>query len=109
MPYYDYKGLDTGTIYEFQHGMRESLEKHPETGEPLQKLISVPHVIIDSKQPKTIESLAEKNTAEMLKIGDKRVKPKKKQPVWRKNKKVDTSLASMSPDKQMKYIFEGKK
>lgn len=109
MPWYDYKGLDTGTIYEFQHGMREKLEVHPETGEPLQKLISIPYVIVDNHKPKNINDLAQKNTEAMLKQGDPRIKPKKKQPFWRKNKKVDTTLAAMSPTKQAKYIFEGKK
>jgi hypothetical protein len=112
MPTYEYRGLETGNVYEFFHSMKSpALETHPDTGEPIQRLISLPRIAIDSKKPKTIGSLAEKNTEMMLKRGDSRVakKKNKRRPWWRAKDKVDTSLAKMSTRQKQKYILEGKK
>lgn len=112
MPTYEYRGLETGTVYEFFHGMKEpALTNHPENGEPLVRLISVPNISIDSKKPKTIGALAEKNTEEMLKRGDPKIKPRKSKirPWWRNKDKVDLSLGKMTAKQKRKYIMEGKK
>ena len=46
MPIYVYKGLETGNYYEFEQGFHdEPLKAHPETGEPLKRVITPPAVI----------------------------------------------------------------
>lgn len=41
MPIYVYKGLETGNYYEFEQGFHdEPLKAHPETGEPLKRVIT---------------------------------------------------------------------
>ena len=43
MPIYVYKGLETGNYYEFEQGFHdEPLKAHPETGEPLKRVITPP-------------------------------------------------------------------
>lgn len=43
MPVYVYKGLETGNYYEFEQGFHdEPLRAHPETGEPLKRVITPP-------------------------------------------------------------------
>ncbi len=59
-------------------------------------------VLFDVKKPKTIGSLAEKNTLSKIKNGDIEEK-KKKTPFWRKNKKVNYSILK-SPER---YIETG--
>ncbi len=46
MPVYVYLGLKTGNYYEFQQGFHDqALEAHPETGEPLKRVIQAPAII----------------------------------------------------------------
>ena len=46
MPIYVYKGLETGNYYEFEQGFHdEPLKAHPETGEPLKRVITPPATI----------------------------------------------------------------
>ncbi len=46
MPVYVYKGLETGRYYEFEQGFHdEPLKAHPETGEPLKRVITPPAII----------------------------------------------------------------
>ncbi len=46
MPVYVYKGLETGNYYEFEQGFHEEpLQAHPETGEPLKRVITPPAII----------------------------------------------------------------
>ena len=46
MPIYVYKGLETGNYYEFEQGFHdEPLKAHPETGEPLKRVITPPAII----------------------------------------------------------------
>ena len=46
MPVYVYKGLETGNYYQFEQGFYdEPLEAHPETGEPLKRVITPPAII----------------------------------------------------------------
>lgn len=107
-------------MYEFQSKSGEIIEKYFKASGKIPKfitknkikyyrIISIPKmVMIDSKKPKTIGALAEKNTEKMLKQG-KLKKKKEFIPWWRKNKKVDTSLAKMSSKQKKDYIIAGKK
>lgn len=46
MPVYVYKGLETGNYYEFEQGFHdEPLKVHPESGEPLKRVITPPAII----------------------------------------------------------------
>ncbi len=46
MPVYVYKGLETGKYYEFEQGFHdEPLKAHPETGEPLKRIIQAPAIV----------------------------------------------------------------
>ena len=48
MPIYVYKGLETGNYYEFEQGFHdEPLKAHPETGEPLKRVITPPAIIFN--------------------------------------------------------------
>ena len=108
MPLYEYRGLTTGTVYNIVHSIHDDALKEY-NNEPVQRLISRCNIIIDNNKPKTIDELARKNTEEMKKRGDKRIKPKKKRPFWREKDKVDTSLAKMPAEQTRRYIMEGKK
>ena len=67
-------------------------------------------VNIDSKQPKTVGDLAQKNTDEKIKRGELKPRKEKVRPWWRpKTDKVDTSLAKLSKKQRMNYIATGKK
>lgn len=108
MPLYNYEILTdnnepTGEIIELFQTMAEGhLEKHPKTGQKIRKIISCPTILVDSKKPKTIGALAEKNTAEMLKNGDPRVKP----PATKKKK---LNIRGWTPRQKERYIMEGRK
>jgi len=115
MPTYEYiytdVPQDTIEKVEIFHSMKdEPLTIHPENGRPIQKIISLPNIVIDSKQPKTIGALADKNTQEMMKRGDPRVRPKKKKerPFWRPNKDKPVSVRGKTPQQIEKYIMTGK-
>jgi predicted nucleic acid-binding Zn ribbon protein len=46
MPVYIYQGLETGNYYEFTQGYHDApLSHHPETQEPLKRVISAPAVV----------------------------------------------------------------
>jgi len=46
MPVYVYKGLETGNYYEFEQRFDdEPLKAHPETGEPLKRVIQAPAIV----------------------------------------------------------------
>lgn len=71
------------------------------------RVFDIPNIGIDSKKPKTVGSLAEKNTEKMVKEG--KIKPKKEEyPWWRPNKKVNKSLGTLTNKQKMRYIREGK-
>lgn len=107
---YDYTSDDGDVIEIFCSIKDERPEFLMKSGKRYNKTFSVPNVCIDSKKPKTIGSLAQKNTERMIKEG-KIKKPKEKQnPFWRPNKKkCDVSLANLSEAGKKKYIMEGKK
>lgn len=117
MPTYVYHILDesgnpTGeTVERFQSMKEDSYTIDPESNRPVRKAITLPNVVIDSKQPKTIGALAEKNTQEMIKKGDPRIakKKKKKNPWWRDKKDKPLSTKGWSDNQKKKYIQEGKK
>lgn len=45
MPTYQYKNLKTGAIYEFTQRMRdEAYTHHPETGEPIKRILAKPSI-----------------------------------------------------------------
>jgi predicted nucleic acid-binding Zn ribbon protein len=71
MPKYIYQGLQTNQTFEFEQGFHEAAyTHHPETGEPLKRLISAPAVIFkgsgwyskDSKTSGKTEAKAEAKT-----------------------------------------------
>lgn len=46
MPIYIYQGLETGSYYEFTQGYHDApYSHHPETHEPLKRVISAPAVV----------------------------------------------------------------
>jgi hypothetical protein len=71
------------------------------------RIISKPNLLIDTKRPKTIASLAEQNTNRMRKEGKLPPAKEKIQPFWRKGK-VNTDLSKLSKERKMRYIKEGK-
>lgn len=72
------------------------------------RIFTVPHAIIDNKKPKTVGSLAAKNTERMIKEG--KLQPKQdKIPFWRKSKKIDKSLASLNQKQKREYIMTGRR
>lgn len=111
MPLYDYKYTDTGEVIELFHGMTGSLSTHPDNGRAIERIYSVPNMSVDSKAPKTVGELAAKNTAEMVKRGDKRIKKKKKapRPWWRPDKDKPLNTRGMSQKQIEQYIRTGEK
>ena len=116
MPIYLYEILDsegngTEQYFEVFQNMSDDAYTHdPKTNEPVRRVPQVPYVIMDSKQPKTVSSLAEKNTEEMIKRGDKRIQPKKEKikPWWRPTKEKPLDIKDKSPKQLKRYIDEGK-
>lgn len=110
MPLHDYQSSD-GRMLEKHFSIKDEIPQEiEENGVIYRKIFSVPAIIIDSKQPKTVGGLAAKNTERMEKEGKLKRKPKPKPPWWRPNKaKPDLSLTRMSPAQQARYIREGKK
>jgi predicted nucleic acid-binding Zn ribbon protein len=46
MPIYVYQGLESGQLFEFEQRFQDPpFERHPETGEPLKRLIHPPAII----------------------------------------------------------------
>jgi hypothetical protein len=78
----------------------------------LEKRFSIPAVIMDSSQPKTIGELADKNTERMVARGemDKSALDYKANSEKRaKERSHLNDLAHMTPSQQKRYIMEGKK
>lgn len=113
MPTYDYvflqdDGSDSEEFIEIVQSMREPhLKVEPISGRPIRRVLSIPLGIqIDPSLPKTIGTLAEKNTAKMKAHGDSRIKPPAKLPWWRDGKK-SKDFSSWSPERVERYIFKG--
>lgn len=110
MPIYEYKYTDTDEVIELFHSMKTgSLSVHPENGRAIERIYSMPGIAIDSKQPKTVGELAEKNTREMVKRGSKRIKKKKPKPRpwWRADKDKPINTSKMSKKQIQHYIHTG--
>lgn len=60
-------------------------------------------IFIDADKPKTLGSLAEKNTKEKIKSGELEPTKKKSKPFWRKSDKINYDILK-NPDR---YIKEG--
>jgi hypothetical protein len=109
MPLHDYQS-DDGKIIEKLFSIKDDIPPTIEVdGVVYRKIFSVPTIIIDANQPKTVGSLAAKNTEKMIKEGKIAPKKEKKNPWWRPSKKkADLSLNRLSDEKKIKYIREGK-
>lgn len=114
MPRYDYEyqtqnGEPTGEYVELYHKISECpLKVCPNTGRPIARaFLTAPNMIMDNNKPKTIGALADKNTREMIKRGDKRVAPKPK-PWWR-DKDKPVNIRGWNKKKIQKYIATGEK
>lgn len=101
---------DVETVELIQSIKDDSYSTHPENGRPIERVPQMGNLIIDSKQPKTIATLAQKNTEEMIKRGDKRIKPKKKKerPFWRPDKDKPVDVRGKSKKQIDNYIKTGK-
>lgn len=110
MPMYEYQNKD-GEIIERMFSMKGKIpSKIIENKKTYTRIYSVPSVIMDATRPKTIGSLAEKNTEKMVKEGKLKKPKKEKNPWWRPNKdKPNLNLSSMSAKKKQDYIFRGTK
>lgn len=77
----------------------------------MERVIQAAHIVIDSKKPKTIASLAHKNTEQMIKRGDPRIKTKTKakNPWWRKDRPKPVNIRGWDKKKIQRYIATGKK
>ncbi len=113
LPTYIYEILDdngapTGETFEsFQSMKEEAYTLCPTTNRPIRRMIMVPRIIMDSKKPKTIGDLADRNTEKMIKSG--KIKKKEDEtPFWRPGKKVNKKLAKLTQKQKMKYIKTGK-
>lgn len=114
MPTYDYvvlneDGSDSSEVIEIIQSIRaDALSVCPDTGRRIRRIISGtgPTIIIDPSKPRTLGTLAEQNTAKMIKSGDKRIKQKPKPPWWRDTHKPQ-SFQGWSQRKINDYIFKG--
>lgn len=108
MPIYQYQS-DDGDIIEIVMSMKEDKPEFlTKSDKTYKRLYSIPSITIDSKKPKTIGALAEKNMEKKVKSGEIKKKEVDK-PWWRTKDKVDTSLARMTKKQKDKYIRTGKK
>lgn len=133
MPTYEYK------CEACDHGFEivESITIHKERikcpkckKKKLNPVFSVPYAIIKGSDRESLGSFAERNTKRLGKElvakkeeskSEKRNRPlpsgmeslptptKKKKVWWRKDDKIDTSLANLSPEKKQKFIATGEK
>lgn len=109
MPRYDFQAAD-GTIIEATFSMNKVPAKIRRKGVWYERVFSLPGMVIDSNKPKTLGGLAEKNTRDMERRGDPRLKKKKKKerPWWRKDKDKPVSMYGWSKAKIKRYINTGK-
>lgn len=106
MPLYEFESKD-GERYEkyFRAGKCPKSIQHKK--KKYYRIFSLPSVAVDMNKPKTVGSLAEANTRQLEK--ERGPLKEKQKPWWRKNKKIDKSLARMSSAQKARYIMEGKK
>lgn len=108
MPIYEFQA-DDGSILEIFRKMGKCPKKITRKGIIYNRIFSLPSVVVDLNKPKTIGSLAAKNTERMIKNGDPRIKKKKPNPFWRKDKDKPLDIKGWSKSKIKKYIETGKK
>jgi len=73
MPVYVYKGLETGKYYEFEQGFHdEPLKAHPETGEPLKRVIQAPAIIFKGSGWHSTDYRKGKSASEKKSEGEKK-------------------------------------
>lgn len=72
------------------------------------RVFTVPNMIMDSKQPKTVGSLAAKNTERMISEGKLAPPKPKERPFWRNTDKP-VNIDGWSEKQKNRYIYEGKK
>lgn len=105
---YEFKSKD-GKIFEEYFKAGKCPKKITRKKVVYYRIFSLPDIIMDPKQPKTVGSLADKNTRDReKKYGKPKSKPK---PWWwnKNQKKPDVSLANLTPKQKEKYIMTGKK
>lgn len=108
---YRYTDNDDNETTELMQSIKDdAYSTHPENGRPMERVPQVGNLIVDSKKPKTLATLAQKNTEEMIKRGDKRIKPKKKKerPFWRSDKDKPVDIRNKSKKQIKTYIETGK-
>ncbi len=73
MPVYVYKGLETGNYYEFEQSFHdEPLKAHPETGEPLKRVIQAPAIIFKGSGWHSTDYRKGKDKSETKSEGEKK-------------------------------------
>lgn len=110
MPTYVYRykdDPDAGTFEFFQSIKEDAYTHHPEDNREIERVIQAPSVITDSKKPKTLGSLAAKNTEKMIKEG-KMKSTSKENPWWRPKKNKPLDVSGKSKKQIQRYIREGK-
>jgi predicted nucleic acid-binding Zn ribbon protein len=83
MPKYVYQNLNTGEHYEFEQGFHDpAYTHHPETGEPIKRLIFAPAVIFKGSgwYVKDSKAASGKPEASAPKAESSEVKPESKAP-----------------------------
>jgi len=106
---YEYKHEESGDIIELSMSMKDKIPEFLIKEEKrYNRIWTIPSVIMDNNVPKTVGSLAEKNTEHMLKTGKLKAPKPKKRPWWRKTEKVNSKLAKLSKKQKETYIQDGK-
>lgn len=111
MPIYVYRYTDTDEIETFeilQQMKDDPFITCPESGRPVERIIQSPSIIMDSNKPKTLGSLAQKNTEEAIKRGQMAAPKTQENPWWRPNKKKPVDMTGKSQKQVERYIREGK-
>jgi hypothetical protein len=109
MPMYEFQGEKTGKIIERFFHMGKCPEHIIYYRQKYNRIFSTPTVMVDTNQPKTIGSLADKNTREREKRGLNKPSKKQPRPFWRPHHdKPRTDLLKKTPAQLEKYIYTGK-
>lgn len=102
MPLYDYQNSE-GKIITIKRSMKSKIpDKITRKGIIYNRVWTIPMVIMEPSRPKTLGAVGESNSRKK----EKEFGPKPKKP---KQRKVDTSLAKLTPAQKEKYIMTGKR
>lgn len=109
MALYDYKSID-GKIITISRSMKQKKpNKITRKGVVYFRVWHVPQMAIDLNKPKTVGSLADKNTEHMLRNGDPSVKTRKeRRPWWRDSDKPLKNLNKLTKKQKINYMKTGK-